>query len=103
MTMKKQTGISSNEKKIIMGVINLLLPGAKIYLFGSRAVGAQRPGSDIDIAIDLGKPADRYLVGEARNMIYASSVPYKTDIVDMQSVSEEMLDSIKKQAVLWKS
>jgi len=35
----------------IVGKIGLLLPDAKVYLFGSFATGAQREDSDIDLCV----------------------------------------------------
>ena len=41
------------EKDLIVGLLSVIFPDAKIYLFGSRARGDYKPESDIDLAIDL--------------------------------------------------
>lgn len=98
----EQTGILPEEKEKILGIIDLLLPGVKVYLFGSRARGTHREGSDIDLAIDAGKPSDHYVVYEAKEMIEASSVPFRVDLVDLQVVSPEMMRSVRRDCIAWK-
>lgn len=90
-------------KNKIIAVITALFSDAKIYLFGSRARGTHDEWSDIDIAIDAGKKLRRADVGEARNMLIASNLPYKVDVVDVHGVSEEMKKMILHESVLWES
>ncbi|QQR48876.1 nucleotidyltransferase domain-containing protein [bacterium] len=90
------------QKKII-AILSALFPDAKIYLFGSRARGTNQEFSDIDIALDAGKKLRRADVGEARDMLGESNIPYKIDLVDFQDISEAMRKFILQEGVLWKS
>ena len=90
------------KNKIIYTILGVI-PDVKIYLFGSRARGDYRPDSDIDIALEGKEKLDRYAIGEIRDMLQASNILKKIDIVDLNSVNNEMKDSILKEAVLWKS
>lgn len=90
-------------KNKIISILSALFPRTKIYLFGSRARKTNREFSDIDIALDAGRPLDNIDVGEARDMLAESNVPYKIDVLDLQSVPEEMKKIILKEGVLWKS
>jgi len=96
------TGLDERTKRIIIGVISALLPEAKIYLFGSRAGGTHKKYSDVDIAVDAGKELRRADVGEARDMLNESNIPFKFDVVDLQAVDQEMKNSILKNGILWK-
>lgn len=102
MTIKVNDGINDESKRKIIGVIALIVPEASIYLFGSRARGTYSQWSDIDIALDSGEKISRHRIGEALSMLEASKVPYKVQIVDCNSVSDDMRTSILNERVLWK-
>jgi len=86
----------------IIGILSALFPDAKIILFGSRARGTEREFSDVDLALDAGKPLSRHAIQEAVAMFSQSNIPYKIEIVDVHEVSEEMKDAIKKEGIVWK-
>lgn len=96
-----RTGIDEKTKKIIIGVIKTLIPTAQIYLFGSRARGTHAARADIDIAIDAGHKLERISVGEIRDMLNASNIPYKIDVIDLHNVSEAMKKSVLDEGIAW--
>jgi predicted nucleotidyltransferase len=75
---------------------------AEFYVFGSRAKGVARRGSDLEIAIDLGRPLSpvehHYLVNELEE----SDLPYRVDIVDLQTVSPIFKEMIKRDLVAFR-
>lgn len=74
----------------------------RIYLFGSWARGTQRNSSDVDIAIEY-KSEEKYSkIGELRESIEESSIPYRVDVVDMRQVSKNFVKKIRKEGVVWK-
>lgn len=91
------------EKEKIIRLLDALYPGVKIYLFGSRARGTNRPSSDIDLAIDTGNPLDFLEVTKAKNILEALNIPEKIDVVDFQSVPEDLKKIILSEGILWKS
>ena len=96
-------GLEPEYKNKIIGILVVLFPDAKIYLFGSRARGTHSDRSDIDIAIDEGKVIRPGRLGEVINMFAESDIPYKIDVVDLHSVSDDMRYFIKKEGIVWKS
>ena len=101
--MKTKVEIDSEAKNKLVGILSVLFPDAKIYLFGSRARGTATEFSDIDIALDEGKTIDRLRIGEAVAMLNESNIPYKIEIVDMHELPEAMVQQIKKDGILWKA
>jgi len=95
--------ISEEDKNKIIRLITALQPDVKIYLFGSQATGTATRGSDVDIALDAGKKMVRVAVGEVRDVLNETNIPYKFDIVDFHGVSENMQKMILKYGILWKS
>lgn len=75
----------------------------KIILFGSRAQGTHKPGSDIDIAIDIGEPIKLHEMARARITLENLYIPFEVDIVDMHGIPEELKEVILKEGIVWKS
>lgn len=90
-------------KRKIIGILTVLFPDAKIYLFGSRAWGNARPLSDIDVAIDEGTKIDRLRMGEASGMFDGSNLHMKVDVVDLHTLPASWIERIKKEGIVWKS
>ena len=95
--------VDERSKRLIIAVISAIMPDAKIILFGSRARNNFTPRSDIDIAIDAGRPIDICLIGEARDMLNASNINLGIDLVDINQVSSAMANDIKKEGIVWKN
>lgn len=95
--------IDEKHKQIIINLISALQPQVKIYLFGSQATGTATRGSDVDIALDAGSEMERVDVGEVRDVLNATNMLYKFDVVDLHFVPEKMQEMILKEGILWKS
>lgn len=91
------------EQKLIVKLLSVIFPGAKLYLFGSRARGTHKVTSDIDLAIDAGRPLSSLDLARARNIIEALNIPQPIDIVDLCSVPTEMKEIILNEGILWSS
>lgn len=90
-------------KNKIIGLITVLLPNAKIYLFGSRAIKTNKDTSDIDIALDAGEELPNRIVYEIESVLNATDIKYLIDVVDINIVDDLMKEQILKNGILWKS
>ena len=90
-------------KDMLLTIIGKYLSGCKVYLFGSRANGTCSKGSDIDIALDNGRVLELFVLGNIREKIEESTIPFFVDIVDYHAVSNKMKERILKEGVLWKN
>ena len=91
------------QEEIMIQLLTVLFPSATIYLFGSRARGNHTERSDIDVAIDLGRKMEIREIAKARGVLDGLNLPEKIDVVDMQSISQDMKGFILKEGVLWKN
>ena len=98
---KDMSAISEKDKKKIIGLINVIIPDASIILFGSRARGTQQAGSDVDLALDAGRKLDAYELAEIMGVLDGTNLPYRVDVLDLNTVSDTMRDSIQKEGILW--
>ena len=74
-----------------------------IYLFGSWAKGTARQGSDVDVAVEYPDGVSGVLkIGELREQLEQSTIPYRVDVVDMQQASQTLLQEIRKDGIQWK-
>jgi hypothetical protein len=99
--MNKKYNVKPEYKDILTKIVKKYLPECKIYLFGSRARQTNDPTADIDIVLDMHKPIDHYKLALIRDDIEESTIPFFVDVVDMQSISQEMKDQIGKEKIEW--
>ena len=94
MTNKYMTELSA--------IIKKYLPHTKIFVYGSRARGDFKEGSDIDIALDTGATIDLSIFSNITYDIDESNVPILVDLIDVHAVSEKFLHVIQKDWKEWK-
>ena len=89
--------------KILLEIITEHLPDCKVYLYGSRARKDHFQGSDIDIALDNQKKIDWSIMSKIIGSIEESTVPIFVDVIDLHAVSEDMIEQVKQDGVIWKN
>jgi uncharacterized protein len=90
-------------KNIIVPIILRYIPDAKIILYGSRARGDERAGSDIDVALDNNNVIDDLLMSKIVGDLEESDLPISFDVVDFRLVSQNMRDEIVRDGIIWKA
>ncbi len=73
----------------VKSILNALVPNARVLVFGSRASGLAKKTSDLDLAIDNGKPLGFSLLGELKHAFSESNLPMRVDVVDLNAISKE--------------
>jgi len=89
-------------KDLMIKIIEMFFPEAKIYLFGSYARGDNRWGSDIDIAIDAGRKLTLREKGMISSQLAALPMAQTVDVVCMHCIPEQMKQTILREGVVWK-
>lgn len=85
---------------IVQEILRKYLPlEAKVWVFGSRATWTTKNSSDLDLAIDAGRPLTRAENSNLADAFDESDLPYKVDVVDMQTVSESFKNIIERDKV----
>lgn len=91
----------SEQQVRLVKMMQVLFPGVKIYLFGSRARGTHKPYSDFDLAFDAGRKISGLEIVQAKNVIEALNIAQTVDIVDLNSVPDYLKAEIAKEGILW--
>ena len=74
-----------------------LLVGVKIQVFGSRATGIRlKPHSDLDLLIVGPEKLPLLLLGDLREALSESDLPFSVDIVEAQFAEPEFLASLEQ-------
>lgn len=95
----------ANYLEMIRGIVQPILSGVpcQAYLFGSRATGADQPGSNVDIAIMADRDVS-YLLRQARLTLEESTIPYKVDLVDLSQTSADFRrQALAEGILLWQN
>lgn len=99
--MKSQIKVLPEHMFIVKQILQKHLPpDAMVWVFGSRANGTPKKFSDLDLAIDVGKPLSSNLISNLASDFDESDLPYKVDIVDWQTINENFKNIIAGQRVM---
>lgn len=86
----------------IKNMVSQVLTGCKVYLFGSRATGGYREGSDFDIGVVAPRDINRDL-SIGRESLEDSDIPFTVDLVDLSATSREFVEKVQREGILlWK-
>lgn len=86
--------------KIVKDILEKYLPAnATVWVFGSRATGKAKKFSDLDLAIDIGKPISSSIMTELAFDFEESDLPYKVDLLDWATISNNFKSNIENDRV----
>lgn len=84
----------------MLDVLQAHLPaGADVWVFGSRATGRARRYSDLDLAVDAGRPLTLDETASLAEAFGDSDLPYQFDIVDWHAIDNRFRRLIAAQRV----
>lgn len=79
-------------------LIDRVLPGARVAVFGSRATGRARPFSDLDLLL-IDPPRLTWAQrAQLRDAFDASELPFRVDLVEAEGLAEGMAQRIAQEA-----
>ncbi|RFF27858.1 MULTISPECIES: nucleotidyltransferase domain-containing protein [unclassified Wenzhouxiangella] len=88
-------GLRTNEVKRIRGVLSAHPEVSQAIVYGSRAMGTHRPGSDIDLT--LRGPVQWADLQRIETELDSLDMPYKIDLsIESQIENPELLSHIKR-------
>ena len=97
--MKKMTdiaGLNSDDMKRLKSVFDTESAVAEVVLYGSRAKGTQRPGSDIDLTLKGSALATAWLMDLA-SKIDDLLLPYEVDLSIFEHIENaDLIDHINR-------
>ena len=99
MSERNKYGLTERDMKTIISIFNSYPEVRQVNLFGSRANGNYRLGSDVDLAI-MNKGVSAKTLPKLRSDFEDSSLPYNIDLVDYTKLKkQEFIDHIQRVGV----
>lgn len=95
MTTAGSIAITEEELKIVDAILTEHVPDAEVWAFGSRVTGRARPYSDLDLVIETDEPLSLGAIAALREAFTDSGLPWKVDLVDWSTLSDELRVQIR--------
>lgn len=98
---RNRFGLTERDMETIESIFDGYSDIKTIHLFGSRAKGNHRIGSDVDLAI-MNKGVDTKTMAKIKGDFEESTLPYNIDLVDFTKLNEqEFIDHIQRVGILF--
>lgn len=93
--------INTDHLEIIKNILSKHLPqNTHVWVFGSRAKGTAKKYSDLDLAIDMNNACmPLKVLTVLMNDFEESLLPYKVDIIDLNSITSDFHQMIEKESI----
>ena len=75
-------GLSGPQARIVRSIFDAVLPGAQVWMFGSRAIGRARPFSDLDLLLTQPSGLSWSQRAALRDGFEASDLPFRVEVVE---------------------
>ena len=100
MTRPLHIDLPADHRRLVLNIIRTNLPqGTKAWVFGSRATGRARRYSDLDLAIDAGRPLTLDEIAELTEAFSDSDLPYKVDLIDWHNIDARWRHTVLAERV----
>lgn len=88
-------------KTIILNILDDT--AADVYLFGSWARNEEKQSSDIDVALEFKTSGvdSQLIMINIREALEESTVPYRVDVVHMNTADAYIVEKIQKEGIRW--
>lgn len=98
---KTDFGLTERDLNTIFSILRKYEAISLVHVFGSRALGTHKPGSDIDLAIMNDGVPDKTFV-QLQGDFSESSLPYRVDLVDFTRLThKEFTDHIQRVGLVF--
>ena len=91
--------LSAPQATLVRQLLDRVLPGAQVAIFGSRATGRARPFSDLDLLL-IDPPRLTWAQrADLRDAFEASTLPFSVDVVEIDGLAEGMRQRVLAEAL----
>ncbi len=91
--------LTAAELSAVHGIVEKVVPGAQVCVFGSRATGRARPYSDLDLLIVEPARLSWLQRADLRDLFEASDLPFRVDLVEAEGLSQGMVERVTRESI----
>lgn len=99
MGIDQAIDITTEQRKIVLTLLNRYLPRTTAWVYGSRAKWTSRPQSDLDMVV-FATPEQSIQVGELREAFEESDLPFRVDLFVWDKVPDVFRGEIEAEYVV---
>jgi uncharacterized protein len=99
MNVPEDIALDEAQRHLVRRLIDGVLPGARVAVFGSRATGRARPFSDLDLLLIEPATLSWSQRADLRDAFEASALPFRVDLVEADSLAAGMVQRVVAEAV----
>ena len=99
MGMTPAIGITAEQRRTVLALLNRYLPDTTAWAYGSRVKWTSRPESDLDLVV-FARPEQSARVAELREAFEESDLPFRVDLFVWDEVSESFRKHIEAEHVV---
>jgi uncharacterized protein len=98
--LENRFGLTEREMETIQNIFEKYPEVKKVFVFGSRAKGTYKQGSDVDLAVMNAVISDKTIHGLSADF-QESSLPYRVELVDFNSLKNpDFISHIERLGIL---
>ena len=83
----------------VRAIVESVIPGAEVHVFGSRATGRARPFSDLDLLFVQPARLTWLQRADLRDLFEASDLPFRVDVVEADGLAGGMAERVIRESV----
>jgi predicted nucleotidyltransferase len=98
-SLKNRFGLTDRDMQTIQVIFNKYPEVEEVHIFGSRAKGIHKNGSDIDLAV-MNQGVNENNLTKMRSDFEESSLPFKIDLINFPTLKHSgFIDHIKRVGI----
>lgn len=92
--------VRADHLKLIHDILQQYVSDRTVWAYGSRVTGKARKTSDLDIVVIGNEPLSFNTLAALRDAFSESNIPYKVDVNDWATITEEFRQEISKKYII---
>ncbi len=95
----RRPALSQAQRRTVCDILDRVVPGAEVRVFGSRATGLARPFSDLDLLVIKPSWLSWTQRADLHELFEASDLPFLVDVVEANALSQGMADRVRNESI----
>jgi predicted nucleotidyltransferase len=95
----RAVALTPDQTRAVLAIVDRVIPGALVRVFGSRATGRARPFSDLDLLFVQPARLTWEQRADLRERFEASELPFRVDVVEAEGLPIGMAERVAGESV----
>lgn len=95
----RAVALTATQAQAVRAIVDRVVPGADVHVFGSRTTGRARPFSDLDLLFVQPPQLTWLQRADLRDLFEASELPFRVDVVEAEALAGRMAERVIGESV----